>query len=91
MDLSESRKSQLTSRRLVISVGLTGVTHWKFGSYCGVRLWGQVPASSLPNNERALADLARCSVAEWRAISGAVLDDWILCSDGRLYHPLLAE
>lgn len=51
--------------------------------------WHQVPAGSLPNNDRALAHLSRA--ANWRKVREHVLRSWILCSDGRLYHPVVAE
>jgi hypothetical protein len=55
--------------------------------------WTQVPAGSLPADEVALcrlADLGR-DIATWNAVRGRALHGFILCSDGRLYHPLLCE
>lgn len=53
--------------------------------------WHQVPAASLPNNERILARLAMCEDAEWARIRDRALAGWVLCADGRLYHPVIAE
>jgi hypothetical protein len=53
--------------------------------------WGQVPAASIPSDERILARFAGVSLGEWRALSDMALRGWLLCSDGRLYHPVVAE
>lgn len=53
--------------------------------------WHQVPAASLPGNDQVLARLCQCTMARWRKIRDAALRGWILCSDGRLYHPVVAE
>lgn len=52
--------------------------------------WHQVPAGSLPNKDRTLADYSR-SGARWPKIRAEVLAEWVECSDGRLYHPVVAE
>lgn len=54
----------------------------------------QVPAGSIPSDERELALLAgfgKRGVEDWRAISEEVLAPWVLCDDGRYYHPVLCE
>lgn len=57
-------------------------------------LWGkaflQVPAASLPNDDRILAHLSG-SGARWAKVKEMALRGWVLCSDGRLYHPVVAE
>lgn len=55
--------------------------------------WHQVPASSLPSDERLLANLAGFGrdLAGWRAVSEEALRGFVECSDGRLYHPVIAE
>lgn len=55
--------------------------------------WHQIPAASLPSDERALTHLAGLGrdVASWRAIREEALRGFIECSDGRLYHPTVAE
>ena len=53
--------------------------------------WQQVPAGSLPDNPRVLARLAMCTAEEWQRIADQALAGWQRCSDGRLYHPVVAE
>jgi len=55
--------------------------------------WHQVPAASLTDDARSLARLAGYGrgVAEFEAIRAGALRGWIKCSDGRLYHPVVAE
>jgi hypothetical protein len=55
--------------------------------------WQQCPASSLPNDDRVLARLADfgTDLRAWRRAKDVAIHGFILCSDGRLYHPLLAE
>lgn len=51
--------------------------------------WHQIPAASLPDNPRMLAHLAQS--AKWPKVQEQALRGWINCSDGRLYHPVVAE
>lgn len=51
--------------------------------------WHQVPAGSLPNKDEVLAHLAVC--AKWKKVKAHALRGWVLCSDGRLYHPVVCE
>src|SRR4051812_35009828 len=53
--------------------------------------WHQVPAGSLPDNPRVLAHLAMCTGEEWERIADRALAGWHRCSDGRSYHPVVAE
>ena len=55
--------------------------------------WHQVPAASLPMDDMVLAKLAGYGrvVKEWQAVREGALRGWIQCSDGRLYHPVVAE
>lgn len=55
------------------------------------RSWTQVPAASLPDDDRILARLAGYSLAEWLTLREMALKGWLKCSDGRLYHPLIAD
>lgn len=52
--------------------------------------WQQVPAGSLPDNDRVLAHLSMAG-AEWPAVKDMALRGWVKCSDGRLYHPVVCE
>jgi hypothetical protein len=55
--------------------------------------WHQVPAASIPDDDRVLANLAGFGrvVREWQKVRDGALRGWVLCSDGRLYHPVVAE
>lgn len=53
--------------------------------------WHEVPAASLEDDDAVLADAALCSPARWAKIRAEVMRGWILCADGRLYHPVVAE
>ncbi len=55
--------------------------------------WHQVPAASLPDDDRVLAQLAGYGrvVAEWKKVRDGALRGWVKCADGRLYHPVVAE
>lgn len=55
--------------------------------------WQQCPAGSLPSEDTALcrlADLGR-DIKTWKKVKGMVLRHFVLCSDDRLYHPLLCD
>ena len=52
--------------------------------------WRQVPSASLPDDDRMLAHLSRLGPA-WKRARDAVLRSWVKCSDGRIYHPVVAE
>lgn len=54
--------------------------------------WHQVPAASLPDDDRVLAQLAGFGrvVKEWQRVRDGALRGWIVCADGRLYHPVVA-
>jgi hypothetical protein len=56
--------------------------------------WHQIPAASLPNDDAKIARLAGYGrdVRNWkRARSKGAMYGWILCSDDRWYHPVVAE
>lgn len=55
--------------------------------------WHQVPAGSLPDDDRVLARLAGFGrvVAEWRKVKDGAMRGFVKCSDGRLYHQVVAE
>jgi hypothetical protein len=63
---------------------------------CAVLLWcaawHQVPAASLPDDEGSLARYAGFGIAikEWRKVRAGALRGFVKCSDGRLYHAVLA-
>lgn len=51
--------------------------------------WHQVPAASLPADDRMLAHLSQSK--NWKRVKDHALRGWVLASDGRLYHPVVAE
>jgi hypothetical protein len=56
-----------------------------------IAAWHTVPAASLEDDEDVLADAAMCDLNKWPEVRDEVLRDWVKCSDGRLYHPAVAE
>lgn len=50
--------------------------------------WRQVPAGSLPASDKSLATLARTD--NWTAVRTMAMRNWVLCSDGRYYHAIVA-
>lgn len=66
---------------------------WRAGLTLWFKSYHQVPAASLPDDEIALARLAELGrdTKTWRKIRTAALRNWVKCSDGRLYHPVVAE
>lgn len=68
------------------------------GKVAALRLWWrayahELPASSLPNDDKLLAEYAGYGVGIklWLKIKPEVMRRWVLCSDGRWYHPIVAE
>lgn len=55
--------------------------------------WHESPAGSLANDDRTLANAAGFgrSVAAFLAVKDEALHGFVECSDGRLYHPVVAE
>lgn len=49
----------------------------------------QVPAGSIPSDDRIIAHLAHLSLADWQAVKEGALRRWVLCSDDRYYHPVV--
>lgn len=57
--------------------------------------WHQVPASSLPDDDAELAKFAgygqmSFSVREFRKVKAGAMRGFVKCSDGRLYHTVIA-
>lgn len=59
-----------------------------------VTLWGkswyQLPAGSLPDDDRVLSYLSGTG-KRWPKLKAMAMRGWTLCSDGRLYHKVVAE
>jgi uncharacterized protein YdaU (DUF1376 family) len=54
------------------------------------KAWLQVPAASLPDDDRVLAHLSGAG-SRWKKIKPMALKGWVRCSDNRWYHPVVAE
>ncbi len=54
------------------------------------KAWLQVPAASLPTDDRILAHLSGAG-GKWKKVKEIALRGWVLCEDGRLYHPVIAD
>jgi len=55
-----------------------------------IESWHQVPAGSLPDDDRVLAHLSQTG-ARWSTVKAHALRGFVKCADGRLYHPVIAE
>jgi hypothetical protein len=60
---------------------------------CGARHGTRCPRHPLPDNDTELANLAGFGrvVKEWRKVREQALNGFVKCSDGRLYHSVIAE
>lgn len=66
---------------------------WRAGVTLWLKSWDQVPAGSLPDDDVDLCRLAELGrdVKVWRKLRQGALHGWFTCSDGRLYHKVVAE
>ncbi|KWH25831.1 hypothetical protein WL99_22290 [Burkholderia cepacia] len=71
--------------------GLSTGDEFKTAFRLWAKSWHQVPAASLPDDDRLLAHLAGLALVKWKRVRAMALRGWIQCSDGRLYHPVIAE
>lgn len=55
--------------------------------------WLQVPAGSLPDDDASLASYAGFGrdLRGWRRVKNGALRGFVRCTDGRMYHPVIAE
>lgn len=79
------------TRLLTSETWLLGTSDQKVAAFTlWAKSWHQVPAGSLPDNDRMLAILSEAGAA-WKKVREHALRGWIKCSDGRLYHPVVCE
>ena len=66
---------------------------WRSGVTLWLKSWDQVPAGSLPDDDIDLCRLAELGrdLKTWKKLRAGAMRGWVLCSDGRLYHPVVAE
>lgn len=68
-------------------------SEWRAGMTLWLKSYHQVPAASIPDDDVALARLAEMGrdIKAWRKVRPVALYGWVHCSDGRWYHPVVAE
>jgi hypothetical protein len=66
---------------------------WRAGITLWLKSFHQVPAASLPDDDVLLTRLSEHGrdIDSWKAVRKMALWGWVKCSDGRLYHPVVAE
>jgi uncharacterized protein YdaU (DUF1376 family) len=72
-------------------VALSTGDEFKAALILWARSWSQVPAASIPDDDRILARMTGFSLTEWARLREMALKNWIKCDDGRLYHPVVAD
>ncbi len=87
MDVARLRSSEF-------AVETTG-DEFRAGVLLWCASWHEVPAASLPDNDRLLASLAGYGRGpggqrDWTRVRAGALHGFVLCADGRLYHRVLA-
>lgn len=92
VDLRDFAFMPLEIRRLFASESwILGTCEEKCAALClWSESWFQVPAASLPDNDRILAHLSQAG-SKWSKLKAHAMRGWILCADGRWYHPVVAE
>lgn len=92
MDVRDLDGFMLNAERLMASelVALSTGEEFKAAVLLWCRAWKQVPAGSLPNDDRVLASFAGAG-SRWKKIKAMALRGFVECSDGRLYHRVLCE
>lgn len=85
----------LPKAEMVIQVLGTGVTDSEFRAAVMLMMgsWNQKPMGSLPVEDDLLSRISDHgkSVQEWLKVKEVALRNWVLCSDGRYHHPLMAR
>ena len=56
-----------------------------------MRAWTEEPAGSIENDDDVMSDAAMCPPDKWPKLKEDALRGWVLCSDGRWYHPTVCE
>jgi hypothetical protein len=92
-DLNGYEYMPLYGERLRTSSHNTACTDAEFRASINLwwSAWLQVPAASLPSDEKELcrlADLGR-DVKAWRKVRDVAMRNFVLCTDGRYYHTVL--
>jgi hypothetical protein len=72
-------------------VALSTGDEFKAAFILWAKSWSQLPAASIPDDDRILAKWVGFPLSEWLALREMALRGWVLCTDGRLYHPVVAD
>lgn len=95
LDLRDFQYMPLDVARLVDSDlnALASGDEFKAAVILWCKAWHQVPAASLPADERLLAHLAGFGkdMKSWNRVREVALRGFERCADGRLYHRVIAE
>lgn len=91
-DLRDFQFMPMDVRRLLTSeTWVTGSADEKCAAMSlWLESWQQVPAASIPNNDKMLAHLSGAG-SKWKKVKDHVLRSWVDGGNGRLYHPVVAE
>lgn len=95
VDLRSNTWMKLDLSRLQSSDFIHLANNEEFGA--AIKLWTesmrQLPAGSLPNNDKIISSLAGYATPSkrWQKVKPMAMHGFTLCSDGRWYHPVLAE
>jgi hypothetical protein len=94
-DISDFDRMALDIKRMRGSKFDAGLddSAWRAGLNLWMSAWHARPAASLDNDDEALTVAAGLrDLKKWKRIkTKAMLEHWVLCSDGRLYHKTLSE
>ncbi|OYD82516.1 DnaA N-terminal domain-containing protein [Azospirillum brasilense] len=96
VDLTDFRFMPLEVARLLDSeiMALENAEAFRAGVASWCKGWHQVPAASLASDDTVLCKTLGYGrdLKTWAKLRKAgALRGWVLCSDGRLYHPVVAE
>lgn len=93
IDVRDLDGFMMNAERLLASelVALSTGDEFKAAVRLWCRAWKQMPAASLPNDDRVLASFAGLPVKAWLKVKVMALRGFVLCEDGRLYHRVLCE
>jgi hypothetical protein len=90
IDVSDLDSFMLNVRKFMNSemVALSSGEECKAAMMLYCHAWAQVPAASLPNDEKVLAHFSGAGVS-WSKVRAVAMRGFVLCSDDRYYHPVL--
>jgi hypothetical protein len=93
-DLTAFEWAEFNSHRMQRSDLWIDSTGDEFKAWFALWMYAQheKPAGTLPNNDRRLSrTVATAGVMDWQSVKPMALHGWVLCSDDRYHHPVVAE